>query len=182
MSAKTPILILLGMCLSFSLVLAVVIAFRPQSPPPKRRLPVAVHQRPAAVEAPSPARHRPPASPTETAAKGEARTPAQAAAVVKPLDMTPAAEAARELDLAKKELRAQIAALKKDRDQMLNNLAGELTGLPVAEAGAQLNSLDDESAALVLVRLKPEKRQALLARLEPARAKRLAQALTPLSR
>jgi flagellar motility protein MotE (MotC chaperone) len=98
------------------------------------------------------------------------------------MDMAPAAEAARELDLAKKELREQIAALKKDRDQMIGNLAAQLADLPLIEAAAQLALLDDESAALVLVRLKPEKRRALLAQLEPARSKRLALALTPPSR
>jgi flagellar motility protein MotE (MotC chaperone) len=103
-------------------------------------------------------------------------------AALKPMDLTPSAEAARELDLAKKELRAQIAALKKDRDQMLNNLAAQLSTLPLEEAAAQLRELDDESAGLVLVRLKPEKRRALLGQLEPARANRLAQALTPPSR
>ncbi|MCC7264165.1 MAG: hypothetical protein IT369_16775 [Candidatus Latescibacteria bacterium] len=177
MSAKTPILILLGMCLSFSLVLAVVIAFRPQTPPPKRRPQVAAqHRAPTTPETP----HRATTPSPEPAARPETR-PATPTVGLKPMDLTPSAEAAHELDLAKKELREQIAALKKDRDQMLNNLAGQLATLPLAEAAVQLNDLDDESAALVLVRLKPDKRRALLGQLEPARAKRLTQALTPLS-
>ena len=98
------------------------------------------------------------------------------------MDLTPSAEAARELAQVKKDLRQQIALLKNDRDQMLTNLAKELVSLPSAEAAAQLETLDDESAALVLVRLKPEKRQSLLKHLESARASRLSQALTPPSR
>ncbi len=181
MSAKTPILILLGMCLSFSLVLAVVIAVRPQAPPPKRRPLAAVQQRASAPPQPQ-TRPAPTPDPTPSAPTAKAPAKAPTPAAFKPMDMTPAAEAARELDLAKQELRAQIAALKKDRDQMLNNLATELATLPLAEATAQLENLDDESAGLVLVRLKPEKRRALLGQLPPARAKRLSQALTPLSR
>lgn len=178
MSAKTPIFILLGMCLSFSVVLAVFIAVRPQAPPPKRRPLATAQQRLPPAPEPAETRRRTPPAPTEPAAKA-APKPLAPSAALKPMDMTPSAEAARELDLAKKELRAQIAALKKDRDQMLNNLATELANLPLAEAATQLDNLDDEAAALVLVRLKPEKRRALLGQLEPARAKRLTLALTP---
>lgn len=178
MSARTPIFLLLGMCLSFSVVLAVVIAIRPQAPPPKRRPLVTAQTR---LPAPPEPQSRPVAPPLRPAARPESRT-APPAAALKPVDLTPSAEAARELDQVKKDLRQQIAALKKDRDQMLNNLAAQLAILPLAEAAVQLKDLDDESAALVLVRLKPEKRQSLLNHLEPARAKRLTLALTPPSR
>ena len=177
MSAKTPIFLLLGMCLSFSVVLAVVIAMRPPSSPPKRRAPASVQPR-TLVPVPGPQNrpaevHAAPAPPPKAA---------PTAADLKLVDLTPSAEASKELDQIKKELRQQIADLKKDRDQMLNNLATQLVTMTTDEATTQLNALDDESAALVLVRLKPDKRQSLLNHLEPGRASRLRQALTPPSR
>lgn len=172
MSTKTPILILLGMCLSFSLVMAAIIALRPHPAPPKRRPPaLAQYRAPAAPAAPAPS--------PKTEPKPQTLAPSPA---LKPMDLTPSAEAARELDLVKKELRTQIAALKKDRGQMIGNLAAQLADLPLTEAAAQLAALDDESAALVLVHLKPEIRRALVDQLEPARGKRLTLALTPPSR
>ncbi|MBI2502340.1 MAG: hypothetical protein HYW07_03800 [Candidatus Latescibacteria bacterium] len=174
MSAKTPIFLLLGMCLSFSVVLAVVLAMRPHSSPPKRRVLASTQTRPLVAPEPQ-------TRPATVHARPEPKA-APPAVELKPVDLTLSAEAARELDQVKKDLRQQIALLKKDRDQMLNNLAKELVSLPPAEAAAQLETLDDESAALVLVRLKPEKRQSLLKHLEPGRANRLNLALTPPSR
>ncbi len=179
MSSKTPIFLLLGMCLSFSLVLAVVVAMRPPSSPPKRRVPASAQPRTPAVAPES--QTRPAAVHTTPTTRPESKT-TPTVAEAKPVDLTPSAEAAKELDQIKKDLRQQIAELKKDRDQMLNNLAAQLLTMTADEATTQLNALDDESAALVLVRLKPDKRQSLLKHLEPVRARRLSQALTPPSR
>ncbi len=171
MNAKTPFFLLLGMCFSFSVVLAIMLAMAPHPSFPKRR-PAAGALRPAPAE-PAPAPRRERAAP-ETSPRPE---PAPA----KRFDLTPSAIASQEIDQVKKELRQQITALKQDRDRLLDNLARQLKTLPAAEAAVQVEDLDDEAAILVLQRLPLDRRQAVLQRLEADRAARLSRGLRALA-
>lgn len=167
MNAKTPLFLLLGMCFSFSVVLAVMLVMAPHPSPPKRR-PVASALRQAPVDpAPAPQRERPAPTLKQESAKR--------------FDLTPSAIASQEIDQVKKELQQQIAALKKDRDRLLDDLAAQLKTASTAEAVGQLETLDDEAAILVLQRLPLDRRQAVLNRLEAGRAERLSRGLRALA-
>jgi hypothetical protein len=71
------------------------------------------------------------------------------------LDSTVAAAsslATQQIALLRKDLRLQMAALRKNRDSMLDDLANELTVMSPGLAAQEVRLLDDESAALVLAR------------------------------
>lgn len=70
-------------------------------------------------------------------------------------------------------LASQVAALKKSRDAMLDELAGQLATNSVDEAVISLKPLDDETAALTLTRLGTARRQAILRNMPEKRRKAL---------
>ena len=69
---------------------------------------------------------------------------------------------ARRLRGVEQALSLQVTALKKNRDEMLDDFAGHLALMSVEEASAALGPLDDEAAALTLKRLGAARRKALL--------------------
>jgi hypothetical protein len=78
---------------------------------------------------------------------------------------------ARRLRGVEQALSLQVTALKKNRDEMLDDFAGQLAHMTVDEASAALAPLDDEAAALTLKRLGAARRQAVLRTLmSPRRA------------
>ena len=80
------------------------------------------------------------------------------------------AAAAQHLSSVQRDLRRQVAALKKSRNRMLDELAGELAGMRPELAAAEVRLLDDESATLTLSRLSASKRAAVLIALDRKRA------------
>ncbi len=81
--------------------------------------------------------------------------------------------AAQRLDEMESDLQRQVAALKKSRDRMLDDLARELEAMIPQEAAREVATLDDESGSLALSRLSVRQRRAVLAELTPAQAARL---------
>jgi len=151
MNLKTTLFLLLGMSLSFLLVLAVMTAvFIPSSPSPR-------HQSPQAQFAPSPA------------AQSEAL--AQPVPSPPPSLLTPALPPAApdQFKGLKKELAQQLVQLRQDRNRLLSSLSVKLAALAPAEAADQLRLLDDETAALVLQPLSSTQRRAILQHLDPGR-------------
>ena len=68
----------------------------------------------------------------------------------------------RRLQGVEQALSRQVAELKKSRDEMLDELAGQLAAMSVGDAASTLAPLDDETAALTLHRLGAARRSAIL--------------------
>ena len=81
--------------------------------------------------------------------------------------------ATQQIALLRKDLRLQMAPLRKNRDSMLDDLANELTVMSPGLAAQEVRLLDDESAALVLARLTVAQREAVLKSLDRKRARML---------
>jgi flagellar motility protein MotE (MotC chaperone) len=64
-----------------------------------------------------------------------------------------------------------VAALKKNRDNMLDDLAVELSGMSSELAAKEVRLLDDETASLVLARMPSSQRKAILNSLDRKRAR-----------
>ena len=73
----------------------------------------------------------------------------------------------RRLQGVESALSQQVRALKESRDQMLDEFAGQLASMPVAEASETMSPLDNETAALTLNRLGKARRNAILRTLAP---------------
>lgn len=81
--------------------------------------------------------------------------------------------ASRHLDKMENRLKRQIRVLEESRNGMLDDLALELQGLAPREAARSLAILDDETAAMALVRLPQHRRKQVMAALGPEMARRL---------
>lgn len=88
--------------------------------------------------------------------------------------------AARRLDQMEKGLKRQIRLLEESRNRMLDELAGELRGMPPSTAAQNVAVLDDETAAMTLHRLPSRFRRQVMDALEPKRARRLQRRLNSL--
>lgn len=77
------------------------------------------------------------------------------------------------LDRVQADLRRQVEALKKSRDLMLEELALQLQEMTAAQAVAQIKVLDDEAASIALAKITAKKREAVLRLLDDKRARRL---------
>lgn len=86
----------------------------------------------------------------------------------------------RRLQGVENALMRQVEALKKSRDGMLDELAGQIAAMSVEEASASLGPLDDETAALTLQRLGVARRKAVLRTLQEKRRTALEQHLKKL--
>ena len=193
MSSKSIIAIILAMCGSFTMILAVVGQLaQPESPSaPRRRIPAAATPSPVPqLRAPEAARQRPTRS--EPAQERDVPdVPTQGSPVPLP-DIVPAElvdeveaaltpaqiqhmarEATTRLEGLESSLSQQVVALKKSRDAMLDQLADELRSQSPSAAGTLVLSLDDELAALTLKRLTRAQRQAILEHIPGKRRTRL---------
>ena len=184
MNTKTAILVAAGMCLSFGAVLGLMVAVFEPSPPARARRPVLAQRPPspefrrgsgAASNQPRPAAA--PVRPPQASAEGPVvpRAPAEKTEAQQKLE--PAAVTAEQFGIVKRELKRQIDALKKDRDEMLAELARAVAGMSPAQAAAELRALNDEAAVAVLRRLSAAQRRGILEQMSSERAQRLRRSL-----
>ena len=187
MDEKTgKILFVLGMTVSFPVLLAIMVSFMgPSTRSRPRRAQIAQK-----VSQPAHPVSKPSSSRTQQVAARSLATPdtAKSAAVRTPEPPSPAIErpspdsspviapdpaTTKQLALIEKELKQQLDALKKDRDSMLAALAQSLVPLSPSEAAQELHTLDDESGAKVLRHLSASRRQEILSHLDAQHARRL---------
>ena len=86
------------------------------------------------------------------------------------LGRLPFPAASTHLDEVQRYLERQLAALKKSRDLMLDDLAAQLRAMSPESAASEIRILDDESASLALSRLPASQRKAVLRILDTKRA------------
>lgn len=192
MNLRVIILLVLGMSISFSVILSVFVLSRHREARQAERLPVL--RAPTAVEI---AQSRRPRAPTPPAKDGN---------VIEPNDQTnneleldgkydtivagfedwnvdhlelkrteptqmDVREPSKHLDRMQAELLQQVQALRKSRDLMLSELAHQFEGMTTAQIAAELQILDNESAAIALAKLSTAKRGAVLRQVDDKRAK-----------
>lgn len=85
---------------------------------------------------------------------------------------------ARRLASVETAMNKQVAALKKSRDEMLEEFSGQLATMTVDAAAAEVIALDDETAALALQRLATARRKAILRQLPADRRGAIEKRLT----
>ena len=196
MNLKTTILFVIGMSISFSVILGVLVTSRHRAAPHHERLPV--------LRAPT-------AAQVASARKREAQRTrsGQGSVVTRPnyqasnelhllnndpdgfdydgsewsvdrLESEKKTEPAlatfkpsKHLDRVQAELMKQVQVLRESRNLMLSELAAQLQKMTVAQAAAELESLDDESASIALAKLSKEKRDAVLQVIGDQRARTL---------
>ena len=174
MSPKTVVLVALGMTGSFCLIFALMLAlYGPAPAPPRQQGPTAAPRRAQPKQAPQsqklPSDGRP--APAPQTGTGTVARPGPAPNQAEPTAQDQAAR--RELQAMRNTIKEQIDHLKKDRDRKVSALAAQLAALPAAEAAAQCDELDEETAALALKRLGAAQRRSLLSHLSEDKARRL---------
>lgn len=176
MSLRTVIVVMLAMSGSFATILALMgYAFGPDLPGRARRPPreVVTAQAPSAAPAGTSAaavERRPRASgpdvprrPYPTPEAGP--VPPRVAASTDPELARMAQVSSRRLSGVEAALDQQVTALKKSRDEMLAEFAGQLATLSAQQAAVEVAALDDDMAALALKRLAAARRSEILRQL-----------------
>lgn len=190
MNLRITILLVLGMSLSFSIILGVLVTSRHREVP-RERLPVL--RAPTAEEIA--ASHRRRVAPSSSI-KNEISTPKpknnneleyEYSIVsdredwsIDDLQLTKTEPAqtdfrapSKHLDRMQAELMRQVQTLRKSRDLMLAELAEQFKEMTAAQVVTELKVLDNESAAIALAKLSKKKRSAVLDRLDDKRARTL---------
>lgn len=191
MDEKTAkILFVLGMTLSFPVVLAVMVSLldspstagnrssRAPSQRPTRQTEIArdvsavrTDHRPATVD-----------SSRKTAVSLSESPSSAEPATAKLASLRPDPEAVQQLATLKKGLQQELDAAKQTRDTLLVSLARGLAQLSAAEAAAELRQLDDEQlTALCLHHLAADRRKAILVHFDAQSAGRIQRRLRTLA-
>ena len=187
MSLRTIIIVMLAMSGSFATILALmgyafgpdpegrvrrsrrdVVTVLPPSPEPEtaREAPGGGRRRPAGATGP-----RMPVSASAAELSGaKARTDPGVERMAK--------LSSRRLAGVETALNKQVAALKKSRDEMLEEFSGQLATMTVDAAAAEVTALDDETASLALQRLAAARRKAILRQLPEDRRNAIEKRLT----
>lgn len=185
MGAKTIIFILLGMSLSFSIVLGLMVALFEPAPAPRAKTRKALARASRAQittkRSQSSPKKRPDAP--QRAAPSTSKQPLQQLALDLEKQILPTPEqqsrldsfniASEQIQLAKKDLKKQLVSLERERDKMVHELAQKLTPMTPSNAAGELRILDDEATVLVLGKLTAAHRSQVLEHMEPQRARRL---------
>jgi flagellar motility protein MotE (MotC chaperone) len=194
MNLRTTILLVLGMSLSFSVILVVFVLSQHQKAVPRERLPVL--RAPTAEEIASSRRHRGEAvsvkknevvnsnnkqsndldnSVSDLTVTGHGDwsldhlEPSRASTPTQVDFKAPS----KHLDRMQAELMRQVQTLRQSRDLMLTELAEQFEAMTPAQVVTELAVLDNESAAIALAKLSKTKRSAVLERLGDKRARTL---------
>ncbi len=190
MNLRITILLVLGMSLSFSIILGVLVTSRHREVP-RERLPIlraptaeeiaASHRR--RVEPSSSGKNQVIDSKTKNTNELEYADSIVADREdwsVDRLQLTKAEPAqadfrapSKHLDRMQAELMRQVQTLRESRDLMLAELAEQFEEMTAAQVVTELKVLDNESAAIALAKLSKKKRSAVLDRLDDKRARTL---------
>ena len=192
MSPRTIILLVIGMSVSFSIILGVLVVSQHESGRRREKLPVL--RAPTAAEIESSRRRAADRSNQDKSPNRQngnelrsdsssriavtERNPEPWSADRLELEKTESTLAdfevpSRHLDQVQADLLRQVEALKESRDSMLEELAEHLEKLTAAQAVEEIKVLDDETAAITLAKLTPKKREAVLRLLDAKRARNL---------
>ena len=192
MSLRTTILLVIGMSVSFSIILGVLVVS--QHEPGRRGQKLPVLRAPTAAEIESSRRRAAERSnqdrgPNQQDGNEMGTDSSSRIAVAErgpepwstdrlELEKTESTRAdfrvpSRHLDRVQADLLRQVEALKESRDSMLEELAEHLKKMTAAQAVEEIKVLDDETAAITLAKLSPKKREAVLRLLDAKRARNL---------
>ena len=176
--ARNIVLILLGMSCSFTLVFGVMLSVhqpaKKQTPKRQRIRAVAekVQPRGARQVPPKLEIERQPQIVSDADMKRMVEQETEDRARQNELELAQK-EMQQQIALAKKELNRQIEELEKDRNRMIAQLASQLVDWGPKTAAQELSILDDETAAMVLLRMSKKPRLEVIQHLDPKRARRL---------
>ena len=190
MNLRITILLVLGMSLSFSIILGVLVTSRHREVP-RERLPVL--RAPTAEEIAASHRRRVESSSPKTPEVLDSNNQntnvlESSYSIVSPRDnwsvehlelakaepaQTDFRAPSRHLDRMQAELMRQVQTLRESRDLMLAELAEQFEKMTAAQVVTELKVLDNESAAIALAKLSKKKRSAVLERLDDERARTL---------
>jgi len=190
MNLRITILLVLGMSLSFSIILGVLVTSRHREVP-RERLPVL--RAPTAEEIAASHRRRVESSSPKTLEVIDSNNQntnvlESSYSIVSPRDnwsvehlelakaepaQTDFRAPSRHLDRMQAELMRQVQTLRESRDLMLAELAEQFEKMTAAQVVTELKVLDNESAAIALAKLSKKKRSAVLERLDDERARTL---------
>ena len=143
MNAKTVLFLLLGMCVSFGIVLYVMFAvLLPESPRPGPRRAAQVRR----AKPPEPMPDRP-AARSGQVTRGVAPRAGAAPSAAPPAGPVPGSAASPQITQLKQQLDQQILLLKKERDQMLSELVRQLAAMPASATSLTFVGLADVGTA-----------------------------------
>jgi len=184
MDEKTAkILFILGMTLSFPVVLAVMVSLIDSPSTAGNRSSRSSAQRPLrqteAVRDVSAVQTSPPLAAADSS-RTQVTVPLLSPPAAKPAPLRPDPQAVQQLVTLRKGIQQELDALKQDRDTMLVSLARGLAQLSPSEAAAELRPLDDELVALCLNHLAADRRKAILVHFDAQRAGRIQKQLRSL--
>ena len=195
MNVRITILLILGMSLSFSIILGIFVVSRHQ-PPAGHRLPVLRAPTAAAIAASKRKQADRSLAYTHKAINTNSKSPNKLD-IIKSNDFKyedtrdwieqlepkgiPVANfqvPSKHLDRIQAALMERVEALKESRDLMLKELADQLQNMDPVQVAAELRILDDETAAIALAKLTKAKRKAVLKRMDADRATTLGRMAT----
>ena len=192
MNLRVIILLVLGMSISFSVILSVFVFSRHREAQQEERLPVL--RAPTAVEIAQSRRPRTTVQPDKDTHVVDPKSPYNQElghddkydtivdrfedwnvdhlelTKTEPMQIDIRAPS-KHLDRMQAELLQQVQALRKSRDLMLSELAHQFEEMTTAQIAAELQILDNESAAIALAKLSTAKRGAVLRQVDDKRAK-----------
>ena len=180
MRVKGIVLVVFGMSLSFAVILGTLGGFSSSSPPRKARHPRILKTqqqgRQLMTDAPSRQAHNAAGVPETKVEKAlnapKPNSPAPPLTTIGRIESLKSAltSPSEHLSNVHSDLERQIAALKRNRDLMLDDLATELSQMTPEMAADELRLLDNESVKLTLSRLAPVQRKAIRRALDSKRA------------